>query len=258
MSDLEDLIALQEQEKALREQEKALIQSMVQAGELTELVSPFPTAPPTGTFEIGLSPVGEGSRFNVWDTIISQYGNSPTLTRLAWNWQLYIDQTYNMQEFFDKIWNIDTAVGIGLDIWGRILAINRVLKIGVGPRYFGFNIESESQPAQDYEPFGPGGVGPFYSGQKLIGNYALSDDGFRVMLLAKAFSNICDGSISAINRLLTMLFGASGVSYVRDNLNMTMDYYFKFQPSAVQYAILTQSGVFPRPTGVSYTVVVSP
>ena len=44
--------------------------------------------------------------------------------------------------------------------------------------------------------------------------------------------------------------------YVVDNLNMTMTYKFEFTPTPVQLAILTQSGVFPKPTGVSYTVQV--
>jgi hypothetical protein len=35
---------------------------------------------------------------------------------------------------------------------------------------------------------------------------------------------------------------------------MTFIYQFEFPLSPVQLAILTQSGVFPKPTGVSYTV----
>ena len=123
------------------------------------------------------------------------------------------------------------------------------MKIGSGPPYFGF------EEGLDYQDFAPGGLGPFFSGQKLTDNYILSDDGFRVLLLAKAYSNICDGSIASINRLLIMLFGANGKAYVVDNLNMSMIYKFEFVPSSLQLALLTQSGVFPRPTGVSYSVV---
>ena len=71
-------------------------------------------------------------------------------------------------------------------------AVNRVLTIGTGPPYFGW------EEGQDYEDFAPGGLGPFYSGQKLTDNFILTDDGFRVLILAKAFSNICDGSIQFI------------------------------------------------------------
>jgi len=201
-----------------------------------------------GLFQIGASQIGDIPQFDVWQTIISQYANSPILTTILLNLFQYLDQTVNLENFFDQVLNIDTAVGYGLDRWGRVLAVNRVLSIGIGPKYFGFD------EGLDYDSFGPGGQSPFYSGQKLTQNYLLSDDGFRVLLLAKAFSNICDGSIASINRLLVMLFGSSGRCYVVDSGGMAMIYKFEFPLSPLQYAILVQSGVMPRPTGVQATV----
>lgn len=202
-----------------------------------------------GSFSIGRSPVGSIVPFSIWTTIVSQYANSPRLVAMIQNFQDAVDQTKNLDAFFDLIWNVNTAVGYGLDVWGRIVAVNRVLKLVQGPPWFGFD------EGVDYQPFGPGGLGPFYSGQKLTDNFILSDDGFRVLILAKAFSNICDGSSRSINRLLQMLFGTTGKAYVRDNLDMSFDYVFEFQPTALQYAILVNSGVFPKPVGVSYSVV---
>lgn len=206
-----------------------------------------------GTFTIGRSPVGSIIPFDIWSTVLSQYANSPILTQLILNLQQCIDQTQNLDNFFDLIWNVDTAQGYGLDVWGRIVAVNRVLHLVSGPPWFGFADDLVTPP--DYETFGPGGVGPFYGGQQLTSNFILSDDGFRVLILAKAFSNICDGSILSINRLLQTLFGVSGKAYVVDNQDMSFNYVFEFKLSALQAAILTQSGVFPKPTGVSYTVV---
>lgn len=202
-----------------------------------------------GVFSIGRSPIGALKAFDYWKTIISQYANSPILTKMIENFDDCVDQTANLEQFFDLIWNVDTAQGYGLDVWARIVAVNRVLKIASGPPYFGFD------EGLDYQDFAPGGLGPFYSGQKLTDNYLLADDGFRVLILAKAFSNICDGSINSINRLLLTLFGSSGKAYVVDDLDMTMKYVFEFPLSSLQLAILTSSGVFPKPTGVSYTVV---
>lgn len=202
-----------------------------------------------GTFTIGQSAIGPIKPFDAWSTVMSQYANSPILMQMIMNFQDCVDQTRNIDLFFDSVINIQTATGYGLDVWGRIVAVNRVLKISAGPPYFGW------EEGLDYQPFGPGGLGPFYSGQKLTDNYILSDDGFRVLILAKAFSNICDGSVESINRLLLTLFGSSGKAYVRDNNDMTFDYVFEFQLTALQSAILTNSGVFPKPTGVSYSVV---
>lgn len=202
-----------------------------------------------GTFAIGASSIGPVPPFSIWRTIISQYANSPVIVALIQGFQDLIDQTTNIDSFFDLVINLDTAQGYGLDVWGRIVAVNRVLKLAAGPPFFGFN------EGVDYQPFGPGGVGPFYSGQKLTSNFELSDDGFRVLILAKAFSNICNGSIPAINRLLRILFGSNGKGYVKDTGGMTFQYVFEFPLSALQLSILTNSGVFPKPTGVSYTVV---
>ena len=202
-----------------------------------------------GEFAIGMSPIGSFPNFDPWSTIISQYANSPILTTMITNFFSYINQTKNLDAFFDKIRNLDTAVGYGLDVWGRIVGINRVLAIPDGDRYFGFD---EAYP--DFDPFNQS---PFFKGDPLTSNYPLSDDGFRVLILAKAFSNICDGSIGSINRLLVMLFGSGGGCYVQDNLDMTFTYVFNFTPTPLQLAILSQSGVMPRPTGVKAIVLVS-
>jgi hypothetical protein len=85
---------------------------------------------------------------------------------------------------------------------------------------------------------------PFYSGAPLTTNFALSDDAFRVLIFAKALSNITDGSIKAINQLLINLFPGRGNAYVVDNLDMTMVYTFEFSLSTVEAAIMAQSGVF--------------
>lgn len=202
-----------------------------------------------GVFAIGGSQIGSIPVFKIWNTIISQYANSPVITTLILNMFQSLDQTRNMDDFFDLIWNIDTAQGYGLDVWGRILAVNRVLKIINPSPYFGF------EEGVDYQPFGPGGLGPFYKGQPFTQNEILNDDGFRVLLLAKAFSNICDGSILSINTLLQTFFKAFGKAYVVDNENMSFAYTFEFPLSPLQAAIVTNSGVFPKPTGVSYTIV---
>lgn len=201
-----------------------------------------------GIFVIGASPIGDIIPYDFEKTIISQYANSPILTQLIANFDAYVDQTQNIEDFFDLMWNVYTAQGYGLDCWGTIVGVNRVLKLATGPKYLGFN----EGGFLDYDPFNQS---PWYSGQKLTANFLLSDDGFRTLILAKAFSNICDGGIPSINKLMQMLFGSFGKCYVVDLGGMAMQYKFEFQPSAVQLAILTQSGVMPTPTGVAFSVV---
>lgn len=200
-----------------------------------------------GKFAIGISAIGTLPQFNYRLTLISQYANSPNLLQLLDNLNQYFDPTELTDEFFDKIWNIDTAEGYGLDIWGRIVGVNRVLKVS-DDRFYGFFTGSGDTS------FDPWNTSPFYTGSNFTNNFSLTDQAYRQLILAKAFANICDGSILSINALLRSLFGAQGKAYVKDNGHMSMTYKFEFIPTPVQYAILTQSGVFPQPTGVSVSI----
>lgn len=201
-----------------------------------------------GSFVIGVSPIGTISPFDVWTTVISQYANSPILTTLITNFAAYIDPTENLDAFFDDIWNIDTAQGFGLDVWGRILGVSRVISVPLNTVFFGF------KEAGDPTLVGFG-QGVFFLGEPLNDNFALADSAFRVLLLAKAFSNISDGSIASLNQLLLSLFPSRGNCYVTDGLDMTMTYTFAFGLTAVELAIVESSGALPRPTGVSVTIV---
>lgn len=194
-----------------------------------------PTVAPVGGLVIG------GLPFAWQETIISQYANSETLLGIIATFAEAIDQQVNIDSFYDNLWNIATCQGYGLDVWGRIVVVNRTLQ--VSSRYFGFN---EGLP--DYDPFN---TSPFYSGQQTTTSFTLSDDAFRTLILAKALHNICYGSIPGINAILQLLFPGRGPCYVQDNEDMTMTYVFGFTPTPVELAIIETSNVLPRPTGVA-------
>jgi len=187
--------------------------------------------------------------FDVRLTVISQYANSPRILGLIDLFFAYLDPTPLLNELYNKLWNIDTAEGYGLDVWGRIVGVGRVLQVAQS-RFFGF-----ADATHDFDPWNQS---PYYSGQGFTSNYALTDEAYRQLILAKALANITDGSIPALNRILQLLFGAQGKAYVTDPGGMAMTYTFEFQPTPVQLAILTQSGVFPRPTGVAVSIVTPP
>ena len=71
-------------------------------------------------------------------TIISQYANSATIVQLVQNMNTYLDPRADFDAFFDYVWNVESAQGFGLDIWGRIVGISRELLIPAAPLYFGF------------------------------------------------------------------------------------------------------------------------
>lgn len=199
-----------------------------------------------GSFVIGVSPIGTITPFDWWSTVISQYANSPIMMGVLESFFDAADQTDNFDEFFDKVFNILTAQGYGLDVWGRILGAERVLHLPNATDYLGF----EEAGGNFIQPFN---TAPFYSGSSLTSNFALTDGAYRLLLLAKAAANISDGSVKSINRILMALFPLRGNCYVTDNLNMSITYTFTNVLSPVELAIV-QSGVLPKPGGVSSDV----
>jgi len=188
-------------------------------------------------------------------TILSQYSNSPTIRQLIQNMNAYIDPTANIQAFYDLVWNVNTAVGYGLDVWGRIVGVGRVLQLG-NQDLFGF--ENPGNTAASGQPLNQA---PFYNGGAVTNNYALLDGPFRALIFAKALANISDGTIQSINQILINLFGLAGPlplagnSYVTDGEDMTMTYTFSTTLDPVSEAIVFQSGALPKPCGVLATVV---
>ena len=186
----------------------------------------------------------------------------------------WISPDANFEAFYNYIWNVETAQGPGLDIWGRIVNVGRTLQVAQGS-YFGFG------EAGDRTGFGQS---PFYTGEPTTYNYAMTDAVYRQVIFAKAAYNITDGSIPAINAILMMLFPNRGNAYVIDGgvngfgapfgfgeagdrmpfgygpfgditgfdptSNMTLTYVFDFALQLYEIAIVTQANVLPKPTGV--------
>ncbi len=185
---------------------------------------------------------------DVEQTIISQYASAPTLTQLVAGMNEVIDPAANFDAFYDLVWNVSTAAGWGLDVWGRIVGVGRVVQVVVTETFFGFDEATTVSAA-------PFGQGVFYAGAGITDSYALADDAFRTLIYAKALSNISDGSMAAINQILRNLFPGRGNAYCTDGANMTMTYTFNFALTAVELAVVSQSGVLSKPAGIVSSIV---
>ena len=212
--------------------------------------APVPNPGPAELIWTGFPPIAHLQASLDWRaTVISQYANSPTLLQLVANLATYFDPAANFDDFYNLMWNVDTAQGYGLDVWGRIVGVGRVLHIpSAFAGFFGFQ-EATDAHGWDQAPFWSQA-----SAQPLTQNFTLSDTAYRQLILAKAAANICDGSIPAINAILRSLFQSFGNAFVADNEDMTITYTFTFPLTPVQLAIIEQSGVIPKPAGVSFTV----
>lgn len=191
---------------------------------------------------------------NYTDTILAQYANSRTIQSLVESFNDSIDPRADIDAFYDYVFNVETAQGFGLDIWGKIVGVSRYLKISGTIAYFGFNeaftIPTASTGAQPFDQ------APFYNGDTVSQVYALSDDAYRTLILVKALANITDCSIKSLNTLMRTLFSAFGNVYVVDGQDMTMRFVFEFQPTDYQIAVMVNSGVVPRPSGVKDSLMI--
>jgi hypothetical protein len=226
-----------------------------------------------GLFDVGVSQLGAITQFDWRKTIASQYANSPILLQIIQNFAECIDPTQDIESFFDTIFNLETASGYGLDVWGRRVGAPRQLVINTST-FFGF---------QEAGMTGFGGA-PFWSGQNpTTATYTVDDLTYRRMIIAKAAANITDGSIPSFNRILLTLFPGRGNCYVGEVPpqppyfgfkeagqigfggapfyagqtipKMEIYYVFTFLLSPVELAIITASGILPRPSGVKATLV---
>lgn len=181
---------------------------------------------------------------NFEQTIISQYANSSAIYSLIESMNQWIDPRNDINNFYNMIWNIDTARGFGLDIWGKIVVIGRTIKVLGTDNTFGFKT---GYTAQDFRPFGQA---PFSSSENRFSYYTMADSAYRSLIMIKAMINIIYATAPAINALLSKLFEGRGRCYFLALGNMSARYVFEFYLEGFERALLLNSDFLPNPSGV--------
>ncbi len=176
---------------------------------------------------------------DVRQTIISQYAHSPIIQQIIGHFNESIDPRADLQRFYDVVWNVDTAEGFGLDIWGRIVGIEREVRMKAEDEFIGF--------ADGFTPFDSGVWSIDESSDR---KYRLDDTTYRRVIMLKAMSNIIYATAPNINRLLRSMFGKRGRAYYVKNGTMAARYVFEFYLLPVERAVIRQTDLLPRPCGV--------
>ena len=177
-----------------------------------------------------------------------QYSASPRIKQLINYHTDYFSATW-VDEFYDVVWNIDTAAGFGLDIWGRIVGLENGRVVTVRPdNYLGFKTATVSQ---SWLPFGSG---VFYDGNPGGRAFNLSDVAFRTLILTKAFTNISDLTVFNLNKMLQQIFPGRGRCYVEDFGGMEIRYVFGFTLEPWERGIF-QSDAVPTAGGVVTSIL---
>lgn len=156
---------------------------------------------------------------NVEETIISQYGESASITQLVRGIDHYLDPRADIELFIEQAWEITTADTWGLDNWGKIVDVPRYVEV-------------------------PGD-----------GAYYIPNDDYRGYILFKATTNISNCSSQSINTLLTNKFINEGKVYVDDRNDMSIRYVFDFLLSSWELALFANAELIPKGTGVASSIV---
>ena len=178
------------------------------------------------------------------ETVQSQYASALTINALVKGVNKQVDPRVDVQLFYDKIFNPATAVGIGLDIWARIVGAERTIYVDELSGNFGFYVTG----TQDWEPWDQGTFWSPETAKK--GAYKIADDAFRKFIFWKALANISTTDCYTMNRLLTSLFGfpvivtETGVMEIRITTTSPLEDW--------QKAVLTQYGMFGKAAAVGY------
>lgn len=179
---------------------------------------------------------------NRQETLMSQYANSPIICSLIENMNDCLDPAHDIQSFYNLAFNLATAKGFGLDIWGRIVGVDR--NINVPPndvQVFGFETRNKSFYPFNNRPFSAAGNG--YSA------YRLPDDKFLTLIMIKAASNILYATATNINRFMKMIFIDKRAYYLITG-HMKACYLFEFIPNWFERNIIYNLNLLPRPSGV--------
>lgn len=173
------------------------------------------------------------------DTILSQYSTSPHILNLARGIALRIDPAPDIDTFYENVFNIESAVGWGLDNWGRILGVPRGVQVATVD-WFGY-YGSGLQPWNN---------APFFNTNQATDNYPLTDESYRKLLMYKAGANIGSADAATINRLLSQVF--PNFDHIVDNGDMSIRAVFNDYLQPIDVGILNTYGALNKGAGVQW------
>ena len=188
------------------------------------------------------------SKYNIDDTILSQYSASPRIKSLLRGFNELIKPDADVDLFYNNVFNILTAQGYGLDVWGEIIGIGRTFNVrddNTASLYLGF--EGSEQDVFDSSPFYNTGTG--------AGTVTLSDNAYRELLLIKQAANISRTDACTITTLLERLYRNRGEFYALETGIMKLRYIFEFYLEPFEEVLIQRRELPPKPAGVTYQIL---
>lgn len=156
----------------------------------------------------------------------------------------------NLVVAIEGAFDIDTAIGVQLDILGEWIGRTRYLAVPLVGAYFSW--DDTALDGWD-SGFWKGAFDPD------SGLVVLPDEPYRTLLKAKIAANHWDGSIPGAYEVWRGAFGDSPAILIQDNQDMTMIIGIVGPPlDAVTKALITGGYIPLKPEGVGVNYIVSP
>lgn len=189
--------------------------------------------------------------FTIDLTIQSQYSDSPHIKGVIYSYYDFVNPQKDIDLIYDKMINLYTAEGYGLDVWGRIVNIDRdYVAIDENFDYLGFNNQPYSMDR--IETFNNS---PFY--KVVNGKVQLQDDAYRTYILIKAMLNISNVSLNSLNYIFKQLF-SDVTLYVLHVETMILRLVVMGQFSEAQKGAIQNIDWLPAGVGLQYYHVITP
>lgn len=179
-------------------------------------------------------------------TIQSQYSASHAMVALITSFGERLDPDEDINLFYEKYFNPYTAVGVGLDCWGRLVGVGREIYVN-SLDFFGFL-------GQGLQPFDQS---PFYTESASEGVVSLSDDAYRWLIFYKASANIGTEDMAKTNELLVQLMSINrddATCYVLETNPMEVLVVFEFFLEEFERALFEKYGFLNKSGGVGVSM----
>lgn len=140
--------------------------------------------------------------------------------------------------------NIDTAVGVQLDVIGLWVGISRNVRVPITGAFFSWDDADLGWDLATWKA-------PYEASEGIT---VLDDDTYRTVLKAKIGSNYWDGSMEQVEVIGAEAFSTMGVTcIVLDNMDMTADIYILGAPPQVLIEMIKRGVAPPKTAGVRIT-----
>lgn len=181
------------------------------------------------------------------DFLIWQYRGKPKARQTVGLLLSETKKTFESVIDLSMILNIDQATGHALDLIGRHVGINRIMKSFIPKEYFGW---SGVDGAKGF------GLGIFYRhGDSLTESSKLNDDDYRFFIKAKIIKNYQSPDLASITHSVRNLLGET--AYIIDNYDMTMNVIVPdTQLTPFRIYAIQKLDILVRPIGVNYKYLI--